>query len=209
MDVGVDEGLAPKLLTWAGAYTISFVGLIHLIVSDEHFEAATYLGWLFLANFVGATVAAIGIYWGGHRWGWLLGDAVAGGAFVLYVVSRVLGLPGFHPEGVWEWVRLDGLFSLGLEGLFMALSLLTITPQGRALVRIEQERIGQEQTAARESPGRIGREIREIRSRMAPDLCALRKHIQPQAIKEQTKRSLQKRLRDIFNSVKPTKRRQA
>jgi hypothetical protein len=209
MDVGMDEGLAPKLLTWAGAYTISFVGLIHLIVSDEHFEAATYLGWLFLANFVGAAVAAIGIYWGRHRWGWLLGDAVAGGAFVLYVVSRVLGLPGFHPEGVWEWVRLDGLFSLGLEGLFMALSLLTITPQGRALVRIEQERIGQEQTAARETPGRIEREMREIRSGMAPDLSDLRKHIQPQAIKEQTKRSLQKRLRDIFNSVKPTKRRQA
>ena len=209
MDVGVDEGLAPKLLTWAGAYTISFVGLIHLIVSDEHFEAATYLGWLFLANFVGAAVAAIGIYWGRHRWGWLLGDAVAGGAFVLYVVSRVLGLPGFHPEGVWEWVRLDGLFSLGLEGLFMALSLLTITPQGRALVRMEQERIGQEQTAARETPGRIEREIREIRSGMTPDLSDLRKYIQPQAIKEQTKRSLQKRLRDIVNSVKPTKRRQA
>src|SRR5919202_4802940 len=209
MDVGVDEGLAPKLLTWAGAYTISFVGLMHLVVSDEHYEAATYLGWVFLANFVGAAVAAIGIYWGRHRWGWLLGDAVAGGAFVLYVVSRVLGLPGFHPEGVWEWVRLDGLFSLGLEGLFMALSLLTITPQGRALVRMEQERIGQEQTAAGKTPGRIEQEMLEIRSRMAPDLSDLRGHVEPQAIREQAKRSPQERLRSIFNSVKPTKRRQA
>jgi hypothetical protein len=209
MDVRMDDGLAPKVLTWAGAYTISFVGLIHLIVSDEHFEAATYLGWLFLANFAGAAVAAIGIAWGGHRWGWLLGDAVAGGAFVLYVVSRAIGLPGFHPEGVWEWVRLDGLLSLGLEGLFMALSLLAITPQGRALVRMEQERIGQEQTVSGETPGRIEQEMLEIRSRMGPDLSDLREHIEPQAIKEQAKRSLQERLRGIFNSVKPTRRRQA
>jgi hypothetical protein len=209
MDVRMDDGLAPKVLTWAGAYTISFVGLIHLIVSDEHFEAATYLGWLFLANFAGAAGAAIGIAWGGHRWGWLLGDAVAGGAFVLYVVSRAIGLPGFHPEGVWEWVRLDGLLSLGLEGLFMALSLLAITPQGRALVRMEQERIGQEQTVSGETPGRIEQEMLEIRSRMGPDLSDLREHIEPQAIKEQAKRSLQERLRGIFNSVKPTRRRQA
>ena len=65
-DARMDDGLAPKVLTWAGAYTISFVGLIHLLVSDEHFEAAPpYLGWLFLANFAGATVAAIGIAWAG------------------------------------------------------------------------------------------------------------------------------------------------
>jgi hypothetical protein len=209
MDVRIDDGLAPKVLTWAGAYIISFVGLIHLLVSDEHFEAANYLGWLFLANFAGAVVAAIGIYWGGYRWGWLLGDAVAGGAFVLYVVSRVIGLPSFHPEGVWEWVRMDGLFSLGLEGLFMTLSLLAMTPQGRALVRMEQERIGQEQTVAEETPGRIEREMLEIRRGMAPDLSDLREHIEPQAIKEQAKRSLKERLRGIFNSVKPPRRPQA
>jgi hypothetical protein len=203
------NGFPAKVLTWAGAYTISFIGTIHLLVSDEHFEAATYLGWLFLANFAGAVVAALGIYWGEHRWGWLLGDMIAGGAFVLYVVSRAIGLPGFHPEGVWEWVRLDGLLSLGLEGLFMTLSLLAITPQGRALVRMEQERIGQEQTAAEETPGRIEREMLEIRRRMAPDLSDLREHVEPQAIKEQAKRSLQERLRGIFNSVKHTRRRQA
>ncbi|MBV9454224.1 MAG: DUF3618 domain-containing protein [Rubrobacter sp.] len=209
MDVGMSERLAPKVLTWAGAYIISFVGLIHLIESDEHFEVASYLGWLFLANFAGAAVAAVGIYWGGHRWGWLLGDAVAGGAFVLYVVSRVIGLPGFHPEDVWEWVRIDGLLSLGLESLFMMLSLLAITPQGRALVRMEQERIEEEQTVSGETPGRIEQEMLEIRRRMAPDLSDLREHIEPQAIREQAKRSLQERLRGIFNGVKPTRRRQA
>src|SRR3954471_4643010 len=129
-----------RALRWAGAYTISFVGLIHLLVSWEHFRAATYLGGLFLANFAGASVAAIGIAWGGRRWGWLLGNALGGGAFVLYVASRLIGLPGFHPEDTWEWVRVDGLLSLALEDLFVALSLLAITPQGRALVRKVQKR---------------------------------------------------------------------
>src|SRR5919199_3712902 len=190
MDVGVDDGLAPKVLTWAGAYIISFVGLIHLIESDEHFEVASYLGWLFLANFAAAAVAAIGIYWGGHRWGWLLGDVVAGGALVLYVVSRAICLPGFHPEGVWEWVRIDGLIALALEGLFVALSLLAITPWGRTLVRVQQKTIEQEQMIAMESPNPIEREMAEIRSRMTSDLSDLREHVEPQAIKEQVKRSL-------------------
>jgi hypothetical protein len=208
MDVRADDGLAPKVLTWAGAYTISFVGLIHLLVSDEHFEAAPpYLGWLFLANFAGATVAAIGIAWGGHRWGWLLGDAVAGSALVLYVVSRAIGLPGFHPEGVWEWVRIDGLLSLALEGLFVALSLLAITPWGRTLVRVQQKTIEQEQMIAMEASNPIEREMAEIRSRMTSDLSDLREHVEPQAIKEQVKRSLRERLHGILNSVKPTSRR--
>ena len=62
------DNLAPKALTWAGAYTISFVGLLHLLVSDEHFEIAPYMGWLCVASFVGATVAARSIAWGGRRW---------------------------------------------------------------------------------------------------------------------------------------------
>ncbi len=200
------DNLAPKALKWAGAYTISFVGLLHLLVSDEHFEIAPYLGWLFVANFVGAAAAAIGIAWGGHRWGWLLGDLVAGGAFVLYVVSRAIGLPGFHPEGVWEWVRIDGLTALALEGLFVALSLLAITPWGKALVWKGQKSIEQEQTTVGEAPGRIEREMSEIRSRMAPDLSDLREHVEPQAVKEQVKRSLRERLRGALNSVKPTSR---
>jgi hypothetical protein len=126
-------------------------------VSWEHFDAATYLGWLFLANFAAATVAAIGIALGRHRWGWLLGDAVAGGAFVSYVARRLIGLPGFHPADPWEWLRPDGLLSLALEGVFVVLSLLAITPQGRALVRKVQTRIQSEETTVGEAPGRIER----------------------------------------------------
>src|SRR5215217_9377352 len=77
----------------AGAMLILASGLIHLVLSPEHFEEAAYLGWLFLADFAGAAVAAWGIY-RGQRWGWVLGAVVALGAFVAYLIDGVVGLPG-------------------------------------------------------------------------------------------------------------------
>lgn len=53
---------------------------------------ASPTGWLFLANFVGSLVAAVGTYWEA-LWGWLLGVLIAGGAFVLFLISRTTGLP--------------------------------------------------------------------------------------------------------------------
>jgi hypothetical protein len=75
---------------------------------------------LFLANFFGALLAAIGIY-RGNRWGWSLGVLVAGGAFVGYVVSRTVGLPGLPVEE--EWLEPLGLLSVLVEALFVGLSL--------------------------------------------------------------------------------------
>jgi hypothetical protein len=82
-------------------------------------EEATYLGLLFLANFGGAVVAAIGIY-RGNKWGWGLGALLAGGAFAGYVISRTLGLPGMPVE---VWLEPLGVLSLLVEGLFIGLGL--------------------------------------------------------------------------------------
>jgi membrane protein len=69
------------------------------------------------------------------------------------------------------------------------------------------ERIEREQTAAGETPERIEREMSEIRNRMTPDLSDLREHVEPQAVKEQIKRSLRERLRGILSSAKQALRR--
>jgi hypothetical protein len=118
---------APRILNWAGAYTILFVGLAHLLVVGEHFLAATYLGVLFLANCAGAVVAAAGLYLGRYTWAWLLGDLVAGGAFVGFLVSRAIGIPE-APQFVGQWFNIAGLLTLALEGLFLSLSFLAVTP---------------------------------------------------------------------------------
>jgi uncharacterized membrane protein YfcA len=102
-------------LLWGGILLVAVVGLIHLIEAPENLEEDTYLGLLFLANFVGAAVAAAGIYWN-RRWGWDLGVLVAGGAFVGYVISPTIGLPGLPAE---EWLEPLGVLSLLVEGLFV------------------------------------------------------------------------------------------
>jgi hypothetical protein len=82
--------LIPAGLVGAGIALILVVGLIHLINSPEDLEEGSYTGALYLANFLGALAAAVGIY-RGKGWGWVLGLLIAGGAFVAYVVSRTVG----------------------------------------------------------------------------------------------------------------------
>src|SRR5215211_1570176 len=116
-------------LAWAGTSLIAVVGLIHLLEAPEELEEVTYLGLLFLANFGGAVVAAIGIY-RNYRWGWSLVALVAGGAFVGYVVSRTIGLPGMPVE---EWLEPLGVLSLLVEGLFIGLYLtISVRPTKEA-----------------------------------------------------------------------------
>src|SRR5215216_2928299 len=107
-------------LVGAGISVIVIVGLIHLIGAPEDLEEAPYQGLLFLANFFGAILAAIGIY-RGRSWGWGLGALVSVGAFAGYVISRTIGLPGLAVEE--EWLEPLGLLSLLVEALFVGLFL--------------------------------------------------------------------------------------
>jgi uncharacterized membrane protein YfcA len=93
-----------------------------LIDAPEDLQEAPYQGLLFLANFFGALTAAIAIF-RGRRWGWSLGALVAGGAFVGYVISRTVGLPGLPVEE--EWLEPLGLLSLLVEALFIGIYLTT------------------------------------------------------------------------------------
>ena len=83
---------------------------------------------MFLVNFFGAILAAIGIY-RGRSWGWGLGALVSVGAFVGYVISRTIGLPGLPVEE--EWLEPLGLLSLLVEALFVGLHLTVfVRPTG-------------------------------------------------------------------------------
>ncbi len=120
----------PRALIFAGTSLMLACGLIHLIGAPEHLEEATYIGVLFVANAAGALVAALGIY-RNMMWGWLLGAIVAGGAFVMFMVSRLIGLPAYQ-EHIGMWVgdstadRL-GIPSLIVEALFLTLFLMVVT----------------------------------------------------------------------------------
>jgi len=205
-----------QILRWAGATLIFLIGGAHVLIAGEHFLAATYLGILFLANFAGAILVAFALYWSPNRWGWLLGDVVAGGAFVGVIVSRAVGLPGLQEE-VGKWLSIAGLLCLLMEGAFISLSLLALTPQGRAFVRMQQERVDQEQAVGKEQPLEqpllgmaplkasklIEQEMAEIRSRTAPNLVDLRKHVEPQVVKERARRSVLEYLHGVRGALVP------
>src|SRR5919112_3522498 len=115
-------------LVGAGISLIIVVGLIHLIGAPEDLEEAPYQGLLFLGNFFGSVLAAIGIY-RGRSWGWDLGALVSVGAFAGYVISRTIGLPGLPVEE--EWLEPLGLLSMLVEALFMGLYVTVfVRPKG-------------------------------------------------------------------------------
>lgn len=109
----------PQLSRLAGMTLILAVGVVHLVEAPGHFEAAAYLGALFVANFVASLVAAVGIVRGAKGWGWTLGALISGAALVAYLASRVFGLPGLV-EAVGEWDEPLGTLAMILEGLFLA-----------------------------------------------------------------------------------------
>ena len=133
----------PSGFRLGGISLIIAAGLIHLVAAPDHYEDATYIGVLFSANLLGALAAAIGIY-RNEVWGWWLGAAVAGGALVLFIVSRLIGLPGYEEHvGMWIGDSVEdylGILSLLIEASFVVLFVWVITLQAGAQALLAQER---------------------------------------------------------------------
>lgn len=110
----------PGPVTAAAVFALLATALIHFIEAPGAFSEVTYKGVLFVANGVGALIAAAGILRGAWSWGWVLGLLMAGGAIAGYVASRTVGLPGIPPEPD-AWLEPWGVASLVVEGLFVIL----------------------------------------------------------------------------------------
>lgn len=109
-----------KIVRGLAIFLVIEIGLVHYFSSQHEFEEAWILGYLFMANFLGALVAAYGIY-RQKRWGWGLGLLIALSSLVAYVWSRTIGLPLLPAE---EWLYPWGVTSVITEGLFCLLALL-------------------------------------------------------------------------------------
>jgi hypothetical protein len=96
------------------------IGLVHTFSAQHEFEESWILGYLFVANFLGALTAAYGIYrrkW----WGWGAGLFIALVSLIAYVWSRTSGLPLLPRE---EWLYPWGVTAVLAEALFCLLVLL-------------------------------------------------------------------------------------
>ena len=110
-------------IRWLGMVLILETGLIHYLAAMSEFEEAQYMGYLFVANFLGALLAAYAIY-RRQTWGWFLGAGVALGSMVGYAWSRTYGMPGMAVE---EWFTPYGVVALAVEGALLLVMVARFT----------------------------------------------------------------------------------
>jgi hypothetical protein len=118
-----------RTLQWLGIALLILIAVIHLYLAPAEYEESALLAYLFVANFLAALVAAVGI----RRqavWGWVLGFWVAAGAIAGYIVTRTVGMPGMEPE---EWLYPVGILAMVLELAFVALFFLARPWAARSL----------------------------------------------------------------------------
>jgi 4-amino-4-deoxy-L-arabinose transferase-like glycosyltransferase len=125
----------------AAVALLALTGLIHAFEAPDYFEEQTYVGVLFALNALGALIGVVALLRGAPRWAWLLGIAVAGGAFAGFILSRTTGLPSFK-ESEWEPL---GIASLVIEAGFCLIAF-------RALVKPAPAR--RQPAQARRAPAR-------------------------------------------------------
>jgi len=87
---------------WLTVLALLVTGGLHLALVPDHFEEATYAGWLFLADGVAAVALALVLLVHDRRWAWWASGLVAGVTVAAYVLSRTAGLPGLGDDiGNW------------------------------------------------------------------------------------------------------------
>ena len=91
---------------------LAATGLLHLILAPEYLGEQAYVGVLFIAGGLAAAVVAVRLWLAEDARAWLAAALLAAGMAGGFVLSRTVGLPGFH-EAEWE---ASGLLSLLLEG---------------------------------------------------------------------------------------------
>jgi Na+/proline symporter len=113
-------------LTRIGAAAMAGIAAIHLLLAPEYFGEQAYIGVLFLVGAAAGGLVSLRLWRGGDAASWALGVAIAVGMGAGFVLSRTVGLPGFH-EGEWE---LSGLVSLLLETVFVGAAALATRRPG-------------------------------------------------------------------------------
>jgi hypothetical protein len=109
-------------LTRVGAATMAGIAAIHLLLAPEYLGEEPYVGVLFLLGAGAGAFVAARLWRDGDPIAWALGAAISAGMAVGFVLSRTVGLPGFH-ESEWE---LSGLVSLALEAGFIGLATVSV-----------------------------------------------------------------------------------
>jgi len=94
-----------------GAALLAATGGLHLVLAPEYLAEKVYIGVLFILGGLAALVVAARLWTRDDRRAWALGGLMAAGMAAGFILSRSVGLPGFH-ESEWEP---SGIVSVLLE----------------------------------------------------------------------------------------------
>jgi drug/metabolite transporter (DMT)-like permease len=132
--------MTPTLRRMAAA-AIAAAGLVHLLLVGQYLDEKTYLGVLFAVGGLWCAAVAARLARHDDPAAWAAGALVCLGMAVGFVLSRTVGLPGFHEE---EWER-SGVVSMVLEVVFAVAAGLALRAPRRAAgppERAEQVPVG-------------------------------------------------------------------
>ena len=107
-----------------GAGALGLTGLLHLVLAPEYLGQQAYVGVLFVLGGIAACVLAVRLWRTDDQLSWAAAAALAAGMAAGFVMSRTVGLPGFH-ESDWE---ASGLLSVVLEAGVVAAALRATRP---------------------------------------------------------------------------------
>ncbi len=121
----------PRTTTGSGILLVLGVGAIHLYLLLTNsalapsVDSPAYLDAYFASLLATAVLAAVGMVTG-RKPAWALGSLVSAAAMLMYIASRMWGLPGL-PSLVGYWDYPLGTFVLALAAPFLALHFAVVT----------------------------------------------------------------------------------
>ena len=107
------------------------VALIHVLDAHDTFVSSPYKGALYLGLIGGTLLTAAALLRGSDARAWAAAGALSIGAFLAFVYSRTVGLPG-GADDIGNWWEPLGLASLFVEGCVVALSASVLAERLRA-----------------------------------------------------------------------------
>jgi hypothetical protein len=97
------------------------VALIHVLDAHDTFVSSQYKGWLYVGLIAGCVVSGAMLVRRSDTRAWAASLLLPLGAFVAFIYSRTVGLPG-GADDIGNWWEPLGLSSLFVEGALVALA---------------------------------------------------------------------------------------
>ena len=112
-------------LRFAAAALMATAAAAHAPLIEDHLEAAPYIGALFAAFTVAATVLAFRLVRSDTRATWVASAACCAAAVGAYVFSRVVGLPQITDD-IGNWTEPLGLVAIAAESAVVLLATVAV-----------------------------------------------------------------------------------